>query len=118
MSNEPLKNLLTIYGDKGKVLRHYLPKETTQKLINYEFVLDLETLFLNDRLLFVTKQTGGVYKKGNAITITEETVTIKTNRGNISCQKLDHYIFRLPRNNKLKRTNKKFYEELLKSFTN
>jgi hypothetical protein len=115
MSMEPLENLLIIYEDKGKVLRHYLPEETTKKLISYEFVQNLDTIFLNDRLFLISKQTGKLYKKGNVIKITDENITIKTSIGNISSKKSDYYLFRLPRKNKLQRTNKKFYEELLKS---
>ena len=115
MSIEPLKNLLTIYGDKGKVLRHYLPKETISKLNDYEYVQDLGTIFLNDRLFLISKQTGKLYKRGNVIKITDENITIKTNIGNISSKKSDYYLFRLPRKNKLQKNNRKFYEELLKS---
>ena len=32
---EPLHNLLTIYGDKQKVLLHYLPYKSTTKLDNH-----------------------------------------------------------------------------------
>ena len=115
MSIEPLRNLLQIYSDKHKVLLYYLPKETIQKLNNYEYVHDHSTLFLNDRLLFVKKSTGKFYKQGNIIKINDYKITIKTNSGNISLNKNEYYIFIHPRKNKLKKTNRKFYEELLKN---
>lgn len=116
MSIEPLQNLLKIYNDKHKVLLHYLPNKTVKKLTNYEYVEDLETLFLNDRLLFVKKSTGQLYKQGNIIKITKEKITIKTKTGNISLNKNEYYIFIHPRKNKLKKTNRQFYQELLKTF--
>ena len=114
---EPLQNLLQIYNDqdKQKVLITYLPNKTIKKLNNYEYIYDLETLFLNDRLLFVSKSTGKFYKKGIAIKISESRIIIKTNLGNISIQTNNYYIFNLPRKNKLKQNNKKFFEELLKN---
>ena len=49
MNIEPLKSLLDIYQDKNKLLFHYLPNKTTDKLNNYQYINDIETLFLNDR---------------------------------------------------------------------
>ena len=115
MSIEPLQNLLQIYNDKHKVLLQYLPNETVKKLTNYEYVDDLETLFLNDRLLFVKKSTGQFYKQGYSIKITDSKITIKTKSRNISLNKNEYYIFIHPRKNKLKKINHKFYEELLKN---
>ena len=115
MSVEPLQNLLKIYGDKGKVLFHYLPKETIEKVTKYEYISNVDILFLNDRLLFVMKTSGKFYKRGIIIKITDTHIMIKTNVGNISIKKETYYIFRLPRKNKLQQNNRKFYEELLKS---
>ena len=113
---EPLHNLLTIYGDKQKVLLHYLPNETTKKLNNHEYVLDLDSLFLNDRLVFISKETGKIYKSGSVNKITEERITIKgLSRCNLSLKKDDYYLFRYLKKNKSKKDNRKFYEELLKS---
>ena len=113
---EPLHNLLTIYGDKQKVLLHYLPNESTKKLDNHEYVEDLESLFLNDRLVFISKDTGKLYNTGSVIKITEDKITIKgRSRNNLSLKKEDYYIFRYLKKNKSKKHNRKFYEELLKS---
>ena len=112
---ETLKNLLDIYEDKGKVLRYYLPEKTVSILNDYEYVNDINTLFLNDRILLVNKGTGLYYNQGLIIKMNDSHLTIKSKKGNISFQKNKYYIFRLPRRNKLQKNNRKFYEELLKS---
>jgi hypothetical protein len=113
---EPLHNLLAIYGDKQKVLYHYLPNESTKKLDNHEYVDDLETLFLNDRLVFISKETGKIYNTGSVIKITEKKIMIKSrSRNNLSLKKDEYYLFRYLKKNKSKKDNRKFYEELLKS---
>ena len=113
---EPLHNLLAIYGDKQKVLYHYLPNESTKKLDNHEYVDDLETLFLNDRLVFISKETGKIYNTGQVIKITEKKIMIKSrSRNNLSLKKDEYYLFRYLKKNKSKKDNRKFYEELLKS---
>ena len=115
MSIEPLKYLLDIYSDKHKVLLHYLPKKTINKLNNYQYVTNPELLFLNDRILFIQKNTGNIYKEGIIIKITTNKITIKTRNGNISLPKENYYLFINPRKNKLQINNRKFYQELLKS---
>lgn len=112
---EPLKNILEIYDDKQKVLLQYLPHESTKALSNHEYVQDLETLFLNDRLICIKKSSGKIHKKGIVIKITEMKVTLKTTTMNISLVKDDYYIFRYLKKNNSKKNNRKFYEELLKS---
>tara|TARA_B100000123_G_C25654236_1_gene394652 strand:- start:458 stop:802 length:345 start_codon:yes stop_codon:yes gene_type:complete len=111
---EPLKNILTIYKDKERILRMFLPESSTRHLNEYEYIYDLDTLFLNDRIIFIKKSTGEIYKKGTIIKITEDKITIK-NGMNISLPKNDYYTFRYLRKNKSKKNNRKFYEELLKS---
>ena len=41
---EPLKDILTIYEDKEKILRIFLPESSTKHLDEYEYVQDLDTL--------------------------------------------------------------------------
>ena len=115
MNVEPLQNLLQIYNDKHKVLLNYLPNQTTKKLTNYQYVNNIESLFLNDRILFVKKNTGKFYQQGIIIKITNKHITIKTRNSNLSIPKKDYYIFINPRKNKLQNNNRKFYQELLKS---
>jgi len=112
---EPLKSTLEIYDDKQKVLLQYLPEESIKPLTNHEYVQDLETLFLNDRLVCIKKSSGKIYKKGIIIKITEMKITLKTTTMNISLVKDDYYIFRYMKKNNSKKANRKFYEELLKS---
>ena len=112
---EPLHNLLQIYNDKHKVLLNYLPNKTIQKLNNYQYVTNNESLFLNDRIIFIQKNTGKIYKQGIIIKITGKYITIKTRNINLSVIKDNHYIFINPRQNKLQKTNRSFYKELLKS---
>ena len=69
---EPLKSILEIYENKQKVLLQYLPQESVKILTNHEYVQDLETLFLNDRLVCIKKSSGKIHKKGVVIKITKE----------------------------------------------
>lgn len=112
---EPLKSILSIYENKQKVLLQYLPPESVKALSNHEYVQDLETLFLNDRLVFIKKSSGKIHKKGIVIKITNSKITLKTNIHNVSLPKQDYYIFRYMKKNNSKKNNRKFYEELLKS---
>ena len=112
---EPLQNLLQIYNDKEKVLLYYLPNQTTKFLDNHEYIQDPETLFLNDRIVFVSKSNGKIFKKGIIIKITDSRIMIKESRNNLSIEKDNYYLFRYIRKNKSKKINRKYYEELLKS---
>jgi len=111
---EPLKDILTIYEDKEKVLRMFLPQSSTKHLDEYEYIYDLDTLFLNDKIIMIRKSTGEIYKKGIIIKITEDKITIK-NGMNISLPKNDYYLFRYLKKYNNKKNNKRYYEELLKS---
>ena len=111
---EPLKDILTIYEDKERVLRMFLPLSSTRHLDEYEYIYDLDTLFLNDKIIMISKSTGEIYKKGIIIKITEDKITIK-NGMNISLPKNDYYLFRYLKKYNNKKNNRKFYEELLKS---
>ena len=111
---EPLKDILTIYEDKERVLRMFLPENTIKHLDEYEYIYDLDTLFLNDKIIMIRKSTGEIYKKGSIIKITEDKITIK-NGMNISLPKNDYYLFRYLKRYKSKKNNRKYYEELLKS---
>tara|TARA_B000000532_G_C18832691_1_gene391095 strand:- start:842 stop:1195 length:354 start_codon:yes stop_codon:yes gene_type:complete len=114
---EPLKNLLTIYEDKESILKYFLPLSSTKHLDEYEYIHDLDTLFLNDRIICINKSTGEYYKKGYIIKITEDKIMIKVMNSyqNITLIKDKYYIFRYLRKNKSKKNNRMYYEELLKS---
>ena len=108
---EPLKDILTIYEDKEKILIMFLPVISTKNLNNYEYVFDLDTLFLNDKIIMISKSTGEIYKKGIIIKITEDKITIK-NGMNISLSKNDYYLFRYLKNIKVR----KIIEIFMKNF--
>lgn len=114
---EPLKNLLTIYEDKESILKMFLPESSTKYLDDYEYIHDLDKLFLNDRIIFISKSTGEYYKKGYIIKINEDKIMIKVMNSyqNISLPKNDYYIFRYLKVYKSKKNNRMYYEELLKS---
>ena len=111
---EPLQSILNLYQDKDSILKHYLPSTSAKYLENHEYVYDLDTLFLNDRLVFIKKSSGQIYKKGVIIKLTDDKITIK-NGTNISLPKNEYYLFRYLKKNGSKKQNRKFYEELLKS---
>ena len=116
MNIEPLENILKIYNDKNKVLFYYLPEKTIEKIKEYKFVDDLDTLFLNDKISGVYKNSGMFFKSGNIIKITKDCIMIKSTR-NINLNKKGFYFFKYEKSNKSSRNNKKFYEELLKSLS-
>ena len=120
MNIEPLKNLLQIYNDnnKSEVLLYYLPKITTSYLSGYEFINNMNDLFLNDRLIFISKSTGLLFNKGIIIKIISDKITIQTKYNNISLDPNLYYIFIKPRKNKLKKVNHKYFKELLRSLGN
>ena len=116
MNIEPLENILKIYNDKNKVLFYYLPEKTIEKLNNSKYIDDLDTLFLNDKISAIYKNSGKFFKKGNIIKITKTHIMIKSNI-NINLNKNDYYFFKYEKKNKSSKNNKKFYEELLKSLS-
>jgi len=116
MNIEPLENILKIYNDKNKVLFNYLPEKTIEKIANYKFVHDLDTLFLNDKISVVYKNSGMFFKSGNIIKITKEYIMIKSTL-NININIKDFYFFKYEKSNNSSKNNKKFYEELLKSLS-
>lgn len=116
MNIEPLENILKIYNDKNKVLFYYLPEKTIEKIKDSKYIDDLDTLFLNDKISVVCKNSGIFFKNGNIIKITNTHIIIKSTR-NINLNKKDYYFFKYEKSNKSSKNNKKFYEELLKSLS-
>ena len=112
---EPLQSILNLYQDKESILKHYLPSTSAKYLENHEYVYELDTLFLNDRLVFIKKSTGKIYKKGVIIKLTEDKITIK-NGTNISLPKNEYYLFVLPIIY-FEYNFKSFYLRFLKYFT-
>ena len=110
-----LKPILDIYDEKKDVLTFYLDASIKDKIVDLDYLDDGHELFLNDRILFVQKNTGKIYQQGIIIKITKKRITIKTRNTNFSLPIADHYLFLNPRRNKLQNNNRKFYQELLKS---
>ena len=105
---EPLQSLLSLYNQKGNVLRHYLPKKTTDKLSGYDYYGDDEEdtmLYLNDNVIFVSKGDGTIQGQGKIMKIQKRPkhrITIQDNRDNLCLTIDEHYVFIKPK----KKTNK------------
>ena len=75
---------------------------------------DLETLYLDEMILLVSKSTGLIEKKGRTIKINENQITLRIqNKYNLCFQKDDYYLFKKQR--RKKKNEKEFYESLLKN---
>ena len=91
---EPLKSLLSLYQNKDKVLRHYLPSDTVKFIGRHElFNGNNDMLYLNDNLILVSKKTGLILVKGNIIRISGNRITLKTRHDNISFDIDESYPF-------------------------
>ncbi len=110
---EPLQSILHLYQNKDKTLKKYLPSKTTEKIKNSIFYNEKEeTLFLDENVTFVKRNTGLIDKKGKVICIRDDLITIKTiNKANITMNKNEYYIFIQQRKNK--KNNRNFYKSLL-----
>ena len=99
-----LKPILDIYDIKKDVLLFYLSPEIRSTVEEFEYLDDGHELFLNDKIIMISKSTGEIYKKGTIIKITEDKITIK-NGMNISLPKNDYYTFRYLKRYKSKKNN-------------
>ena len=110
---EPLQSILEFYKNKDKVLKKYLPSKTIEKIQDFVFYNEREeTLFLDENVTFVKKNTGLIDKKGKVICIRDDLITLKTiNKANITMNKNEYYIFIQQRKNK--KNNRNFYKSLL-----
>ena len=111
---EPLETLLKIYKNKHWCLMNYLPNETIIHLTNTNYVDENEeTLYLDEMIYLIKKNTGLLEKKGKTIKITEDKITIRIqNKYNLCFLKDDYYIFKKIRKRKSK---KDMYESLFNS---
>ncbi len=110
---EPLQSILKIYQNKDEVFKQYLPSKTIEKIQGSVFYNEKEeTLFLDENVTFVKKNTGLIDKKGKVICIRDDLITLKTiNKANITMNKNEYYIFIQQRKNK--KNNRNFYKSLL-----
>jgi len=91
---EPLRSILSLYQNKDKVLRHYLPSNTVKIIGRHELFDDADDmLYLNDNLILVSKTTGLSMAKGKIIRISGTRVTLKTQFDNMSFDIDESYPF-------------------------
>lgn len=109
---EPLQPILNLYKDKNRIFQNYLPTETVKKIKNHSYFDSDETeLYLDDKIVVVSKENGLFFKQGKIISIDENKITIKYNKYNITINSDLYYIFI---KNKINNKNdRKFYKELL-----
>ena len=119
LPNEPLKDVLKIYGsdeeNRTKILSYYLPNETAEKLEEYVY---REEPQICDRVIVVKKSTGKISIKGLIIGVTDEKIKIRVaNNRNLALKRpiTEYYFFMKPRKNKL-RMNRVLFSALLKRF--
>jgi hypothetical protein len=112
MNIEPLEPLLTIYEDKDKVFREYLPINVTNKIKNFiYFDKEKNDIYLSEVIILLSKNTGEIFKNGKIIAIENDYATIKC--ANNICMRLnmnDYYVFIKQKGGK---TNRDFYKALL-----
>jgi len=112
MDIEPLASLLSIYKEKEKVLRHYLPQKTLYKLNNaYFYEKNTNDLFLNDTLYCIHKSNGLLEHRGKIIRIHHSRITLKLNTQNVTINENEYYLF-------IQKTkqNANYFKALLQSF--
>ena len=119
LPNEPLKDVLKIYGsdeeNRTKILSYYLPNETAEKLEEYVY---REEPQICDRIIAVKRSTGKIYIKGLIIGVTAERIKVRaSNDRNVSLKRpiTEYYFFMKPRKNKI-RMNRIVLSALLKRF--
>ena len=93
-TDEPLRSLLSIYKNKDKVLRHYLPPKTVASVERYELFDDSnDMLYLNDNLSLVSKQTGLIRATGKIVRVREDRVTVRGKYDNLTFPFDESYLF-------------------------
>ena len=119
LPNEPLKDVLKIYGsdeeNRTKILSYYLPNETAEKLEEYVYCEEPQ---ICDRIIAVKKSTGKIGIKGLTTCVTDEKIKIRVaNSRNVSLKRpiTEYYFFMKPRKRKLK-MNRVLFSALLKRF--
>ena len=92
--HEPLQSLLSLYKNKDKVLRHYLPDKTVKLIERHELFNDNDDmLYLSDNLILVSKNTGLILDMGKVIRISDERITLRTRYDNITFDINESYPF-------------------------
>ena len=65
MNIEPLSELLESTNEKEKIFQIYLPEKTIHQLINYYYYeKEKNDIFLDDKIICVSKDNGNIEYKG------------------------------------------------------
>ena len=118
---EPLKSLLSLYKQKDKVLRHYLPEKTVAKIAHHTYHGEEEEkeekegddmLYLNDNAIFVSKGTGAVLGQGKILKIQGDHLTIRDKKDNLCLAITEHYVF-IKRTKTTNKDRRRMFQEIL-----
>ena len=94
---EPLQSLFSLYKQKDKVLKRYLPETTRTAILDHTYhgddTDDDDMLYLNDNAIFVSKSSGRIIGKGKILKIQGPRITVKDNRDNLCLALNEHYVF-------------------------
>ena len=113
---EPLRTILSLYKDKDKVLKHYLPETTVRKLSG--FVYEQGTIYLGETVCLVNRSTGlkGFSENsGKVVSNREGYLTIALKTKTIRLRESEYYVFKKERVYKQRGNRRDFMEALLNS---
>jgi hypothetical protein len=111
---EPLQKILELYKDKEGPLLHYLPEKTRVKLSGYRYRSPEEPIYLGERVILVSKNTGEA-QGGKVICNRDKNLTISFKKLNRRYPIQSHYIFVKPKINKRSSDTREFMKALLRS---
>ena len=114
--SEPLQTILSLYKDKDKVLKHYLPDKTVRKLSG--FVLELGTIYLGETVCLVNRTTGlkeFSENSGKVVSNREGYLTISLKTHTIRLRESEYYVFKKIKVRKQRGNRREFMEALLNS---
>ena len=120
---EPLKSLLSLYKQKDKVLRHYLPEKTVAKIAHHTYHGEEEEkeekegddmLYLNDNAIFVSKGTGAIQGQGKILKIQDNHITIRDKNDNLCLAITEHYVF-IKRTKTTNKEKRRMFQQILQN---
>ena len=113
MNIEPLSPLLELTNEKEEIFQIYLPEKTVHQLINYYYYeKEKNDIFLDDKIICVSKDNGEIEYKGKIKKINNKFIMIKFNYQIITIEIDKYYIFIYERIKKKNDVN--YFQELLK----
>ena len=114
--SEPLRTILSLYKDKDKVLKHYLPDKTVRKLSG--FVYEQGTIYLGETVCLVNRRTGLIEFSeisGKVVSNREGYLTISLKAHTIRLRESEYYVFKKIKVRKQRENRREFMEALLNS---